>query len=416
MADYRGLLNYNGIDDPQNVVPSALGLLDGDKGKLLAMLRAAEANPQFARGPRPTPQPSPSSINTYGPEDRITTQDEPNVWSKLLSGGRRVADEAGLLFSPSEDSILAPARQRLGEAFDDVASITNRLGLLENDPITGQPKNAPETAAAPTEEEAPEAPKITPETTLGELHEVQVTAQKKKAQEQSQALHQKARQDLAQQGATEEQLSGWDKFASEFDLMTVGMALLASNDGSGSVVTNLGQALMLGRQAAIDMEDRDFDQTLALNELMEKQIENDSKQNKRTQDIRVADNNTGIAQQNADSRAAALGPAQLAANASMLRAQQALIKGQKISDVDKKAVIDGTSAYLKSQGVREDTAEGLKLQMANEVNELVQKSGGTVGYGEAMRLLMEDYQIDGTLEPTGFFQSGDWKTGKVVAP
>lgn len=45
-------------------------------------------------------------------------------------------------------------------------------------------------------------------------------------------------------------LPWFDKFAQEFDLLTIGMALLASNDGSKPFAANVGNAMMAGRAAA----------------------------------------------------------------------------------------------------------------------------------------------------------------------
>ncbi len=45
-------------------------------------------------------------------------------------------------------------------------------------------------------------------------------------------------------------LDWFDKFAGEFDLLTIGMALLASNDGSRPMAQNIGDAMIAGRAAA----------------------------------------------------------------------------------------------------------------------------------------------------------------------
>lgn len=63
----------------------------------------------------------------------------------------------------------------------------------------------------------------------------------------NQGLH-----DIVQAGGSEEELSAWDKLNEEFDMTTVGMALLASNDGSSNMAANIGKALMAGRQTVIN--------------------------------------------------------------------------------------------------------------------------------------------------------------------
>ena len=60
---------------------------------------------------------------------------------------------------------------------------------------------------------------------------------------------------IVQSGGGDAELSAWDKLNQEFDMGVVGMALLASNDGSGNVGANLGKALMMGKQARMSQAD-----------------------------------------------------------------------------------------------------------------------------------------------------------------
>lgn len=75
---------------------------------------------------------------------------------------------------------------------------------------------------------------------------------------------------------------GWfDQMASEFDLITVGLSLLASNNGEDSFAANLGNALMAGRAAShkkkrLDLEDSrmqdKLDRQSRLDELEERRV------------------------------------------------------------------------------------------------------------------------------------------------
>jgi hypothetical protein len=62
------------------------------------------------------------------------------------------------------------------------------------------------------------------------------------------------RADLQQRGASEEALSGWDKFNEDYDLTTIGLALM-SNQG-GDLFSNLAQAMILGKQAKTAEKDK----------------------------------------------------------------------------------------------------------------------------------------------------------------
>jgi hypothetical protein len=75
---------------------------------------------------------------------------------------------------------------------------------------------------------------------------------------------------IVQSGGGDAELSAWDKLNQEFDMGVVGMALLASNDGSGNVGANLGKALMMGKQARMGQDDKTLqDQRSALKDSLE---------------------------------------------------------------------------------------------------------------------------------------------------
>jgi hypothetical protein len=72
----------------------------------------------------------------------------------------------------------------------------------------------------------------------------------------SDAIAANTRSELTASGATEEELSGWDKFADEYDIATIGMALLASNDGKGTFSANFGKAMMAGKAAKTNQAEK----------------------------------------------------------------------------------------------------------------------------------------------------------------
>lgn len=93
-------------------------------------------------------------------------------------------------------------------------------------------------------------------TTIGQLDAAKKASERAALEVKHQAEVAKGAEAIVKAGGTEKDLEGWAKFTDEFDLTTIGMALLASNDGSGNIVSNLGQALMLGRQASEFRKDK----------------------------------------------------------------------------------------------------------------------------------------------------------------
>ncbi|RLD69980.1 MAG: hypothetical protein DRI98_09165 [Bacteroidetes bacterium] len=81
-------------------------------------------------------------------------------------------------------------------------------------------------------------------------------ARRKQLDAASADIAQQSKVSMAQAGATKEELSAWDKFSSEYDLATIGMALMASNDGSSTFSSNFGKALMAGKQAKMSAKDK----------------------------------------------------------------------------------------------------------------------------------------------------------------
>lgn len=68
---------------------------------------------------------------------------------------------------------------------------------------------------------------------------------------QNAVIDTQAKAAMVDAGASPEDVSAWDKFTDEFDVLTLGMHLMASNDGSGNLGANLGKALIAARGAKI---------------------------------------------------------------------------------------------------------------------------------------------------------------------
>jgi hypothetical protein len=130
---------------------------------------------------------------------------------------------------------------------------------LQEIQVQAQRKQMVDMTAAKAAQEAaasilPEGPQLT--TTLADIETARKESQKAKMEVEHQAKVAEGAEAMLKAGASEKDLEGWAKFTDEFDLTTIGIALLASNDGSGNIVSNLGQALMLGRQAAEFRKDK----------------------------------------------------------------------------------------------------------------------------------------------------------------
>jgi hypothetical protein len=104
-------------------------------------------------------------------------------------------------------------------------------------PVPSQDIPAPQDPTAPPSltGNAPGVPPKIPETP-------------KEAADQSQVEAQQVRVQLQDQGASEEDLSAWDKFNGEFDLTTVGLMLMATAGNGQGLAANLGAALLKSKQ------------------------------------------------------------------------------------------------------------------------------------------------------------------------
>lgn len=83
---------------------------------------------------------------------------------------------------------------------------------------------------------------------------------------------------IVQNGGTKEDLDAWDQFNENFDLTTIGLSLLMSNDGSRNMSQNMGIALQAGRQYKQDQKDKMTAEELAAAEAARKERETQVKE------------------------------------------------------------------------------------------------------------------------------------------
>ena len=89
------------------------------------------------------------------------------------------------------------------------------------------------------------------------------TPVEKAHQEVMNASNEAAKADLKEQGATEEELSAWDKFNEKFDLTRAGLAMLRGAGPGSSFWQDLGVAGQIGLDAAERRSDKDIAQAMA---------------------------------------------------------------------------------------------------------------------------------------------------------
>jgi hypothetical protein len=334
----------------------------------------------------------------------------PKDMSLLGTAKRAGASLSGLLSSNSSYGNGNPVQENLANVMAKVTGLEGRENLLLGDGlspvgVTGERKPLTQVP----EQAAKSEPQITPNTTLGELEEMKVTAQRKQMMERQDAISSRTREQLLAEGADEKQLEGWDKFADQFDLTTVGLALLANNDG-GDVFANLGKALLLGKAQKDQYRTEDLEQANLDREYLMKAFDTESKIGRRADETRIGDENVSIKKGQLAVSAAGVPIAQQRADAATLAAQAAGVRAQasmQMSPQDKKVVADAATAWLANKGVSKDTAAALGVNFSTDAQELAQKTG--LSYGEAMDMMFEDYQMDGTIQPTGFFSFSDFE-------
>jgi len=159
-------------------------------------------------------------------------------------------------------NLVSGAQDQFGRTFDMIdEKFPGVLGDLDanarnlvSDPV-GQTSAAIEAGANLTDFKVDPITKKAQEAN-DEADAASKNAQKAQLDAASADIAQQSKVSMAQAGATKEELSAWDKFSSEYDLATIGMALMASNDGSSTFSSNFGKALMAGKQAKMSAKDK----------------------------------------------------------------------------------------------------------------------------------------------------------------
>lgn len=125
-----------------------------------------------------------------------------------------------------------------------VSSVSDMLSQTPDlTPVNIQGERVPTGVTGPTESPADLAPAV------------------EQKQAQDKVIMQEAREQAMAEGASEEDVGFMDRMGEQFDLTTLGLAMMAGADNGGSLGANLGKALMLARQAksaqlAADQEGR----------------------------------------------------------------------------------------------------------------------------------------------------------------
>ena len=219
---------FSGVKD------TASGVSDFGSGLLQQLQDGIAAQPRLLGGtPSPSVTPPPS----------------------IIPDGQFFSDVAGSL-SPQNPAI----GEAVGGAVDSVGNFISNL----DEPYTNTIKQGiaaltPD-SKEPTQEVAADVKELPG--TIAAIEQADATpkqktdAKAKVTSETSVAMVDEAKADMAASGATPEQLSQFDKFAGEYDIATIGMALLASNDGTGTFSANLGKAMLLGKQAKTKQQER----------------------------------------------------------------------------------------------------------------------------------------------------------------
>ena len=167
----------------------------------------------------------------------------------------------------------------------------------------------------------------------------------------------------------EKDLPWFDRFAQEFDLLTIGMALLASNDGKRPMVANLGDALMAGRAAA-HRKKRTDKEDLAAQAAAERQARMDALKER---EVRAAERRVDVAAMKAENDA-------LKAQAEASGISLGTPSGAQINEVaDLTSIITGEDNFLKVRGKKANqTDKAWASRVAREI-ELAEKQANQRG-------------------------------------
>lgn len=196
---------------------------------LLQRLRAAEADPLHARPVNPT---AVVKTSNFGPPPihNPMAQSTGGWYDQILGSLGLESTGAGTDVIGYFTGLNKEQANILGEDapsfMTDVAEVTGQV-----DDMVGK-----RAAAAEAQDAATDAA---------------VAAQQSQKKVQQSMLGADIASQMAKSGASEEDMGVLKQFQDKFDVATLGMALLASNDGSGNLASNLGNALMMARQQKV---------------------------------------------------------------------------------------------------------------------------------------------------------------------
>lgn len=211
-------------------------------------------------------------MNELGPEGvkLLPPAPEPSLMDKLGEFGEDLRRNAqpgaiGSTIRGAVQDYVVPVAENIGErAISNVGGLTNfveGLAGLEQGTIAeafapneGEPSGETQVrqqllqSAVEAEQQGrpqTEVSKLIAENPNASVQEVAAAKSKVAKRETEEAMQ-------AEGTWTEEWQKGWDKFNEEYDLATVGLALMSSNDGRRTLTQNLGMALNAGRQAVVN--------------------------------------------------------------------------------------------------------------------------------------------------------------------
>lgn len=217
------------------------GTIDEEVVKRNEAMRKAEAARRAQRAASANPRAKAMQSQGYAP-----------VQQQSLSQPKA----GGVPFLPPKGAVPASKRQRLG------------AGMTEDDVAVLEQLKREEQKSIPAPIDIEEATKLAAKEAEGQaelLAQQQQAAKQQVVTDASNAVKKKVIEDELGQGVditsiapeqraqveakAEEELSLLQKFDSNFDMLTLGMMLLASNDGKKSVGENIGTALIAAKKA-----------------------------------------------------------------------------------------------------------------------------------------------------------------------
>jgi hypothetical protein len=160
-----------------------------------------------------------------------------DIPSMPIRGARFIWDQAGALPGPTVGEVAESVTPLLKDYAEGFGIDTSNLTVLKEE-----------------EEKAERGNSNIDANKVAEAKAKGINVSDKVSQIASKNTAVQVRNQLEERGASQEALSGWDKFNEDYDLSTIGLALMA-NQG-GDLFSNLAQAMILGKQAKTAEKDK----------------------------------------------------------------------------------------------------------------------------------------------------------------